>query len=664
LRKETRKMPEKHPVYIISDAPEADSPVFGFDAYAKTIAGLIANKNNQTPLVIGIYGLWGSGKTTLMETVKRLLESGDYSEKATFRKCKTVWFQAWKYGHEDEILAALIEQIFKTMAADKFFESCKADIEKLTKKLDKSKIFGSLSKLFTGIDITEIFSDLEYKDKLGFYDTFQNFFDDLLWTYLNWRTKLTASEKTEDTQGVLVVFIDDLDRCPKERIQKVLETIKLFMDKKGCVFVIGAANEIIEDALADTYGKEGAPRFLEKIVHVTFKLPQILADDFIKMIEKFTPQIQNNLSSHLNLIMPALQNNPRQLKRFLNNLNLLDGLLKNSDIEIQFNDLLFWNIIDHSFPQLANDIKENPVVLYTLQEHVKFLAEKLEEKDRWEIPQEELKKVPQSFHNYVQNKQLFDIITKIDIDRSRLQQLLTMSGIVESKEEKAPKEYPRGIGDMTDVPADDFQYGDDKKSVTIKEPFKIDIYPVTNRQFKQFIDAGGYNEDEFWSKEGRTWRSKEKITLPMYWEDEQWNQPEHPVVGVSYYEAEAFAKWAGKELPTEHQWERAARGIDGREYPWEGKFDKEKCNTSESDIDKTTRVTRYPNGISPVGCYDMAGNVWEWTQSFYDESKDHRVIRGGSWYLNRYYARCALRFSLNPNTRLNNVGFRCVRTLK
>jgi len=440
------------------------------------------------------------------------------------------------------------------------------------------------------------------------------------------------------------------------------------MDKKGCVFVIGAANEIIEDALAGTYGEEGAARFLEKIVHVTFKLPQIPAHDFKKMTEKINPQIQENLSSHLNLIMPALQNNPRQLKRFLNNLNLLDGLLKNSDIEIEFNHLLFWNIIDHSFPQLSNDIKENPEVLYTLQDHVRSLSEKLEEKDRWEIPQEELKSVPQSFHNYVQNKQLFDIITKIDIDRNRLQELLTMSGIVEStedvKEEKAPKEYPTDIGDMADVPAGDFQYGDDKKTVAIKEPFKIDIYPVTNRQFKQFIDAGAYKKDKFWSIEGQKWRDEENIILPKHWKEEKWNQPEHPVVGVSYYEAEAFARWAGKELPTEHQWERAARGTDGRDYPWEGGFDKEKCNTSEAGIGKTTRVTRYPNGISPVGCYDMAGNVWEWTKRFYDESKDSRVLRGGSWDDPRYDARCALRLRLNPLSRNFIMGFRCVRTLK
>jgi predicted KAP-like P-loop ATPase len=234
---------EDKPVYIISDEPEKDSDLFGFDAYAKTIAGLIANKDNKTPLVIGIYGSWGSGKTTLMQTViSHLGKIEKYKDKSPYRSCKTVWFQAWKYKDEDEILAALIEEIFKTMKSDGFFEGCKAQIETLVKSLKKLKVIGKFTELFSGVDISECFSELEYKEKLGFYDTFQEFFDRLLWTYLNWRPKTSTSEEADDTKGVLVVSIDDLDRCPKDRILKVLETIKLFMDKKGCIFVIGAAN--------------------------------------------------------------------------------------------------------------------------------------------------------------------------------------------------------------------------------------------------------------------------------------------------------------------------------------------------------------------------------------------------------------------------------------
>ena len=102
-------MAENEPVYIISDNPEKDSGLFGFDGYAKTIAELIAFKDNKTPLVIGIYGPWGSGKTTLMQTVLSYFRKiDDYKDKDHFRNIKTVWFQAWKYKEEEEILAALI----------------------------------------------------------------------------------------------------------------------------------------------------------------------------------------------------------------------------------------------------------------------------------------------------------------------------------------------------------------------------------------------------------------------------------------------------------------------------------------------------------------------------------------------------------------------------
>jgi predicted KAP-like P-loop ATPase len=215
-------MADPKPIDIINDNPERESVMFGFEAYAKTIAGVIANRKNDTPLVIGIYGSWGAGKTTLMEATRKLLKGKAYEDKKLFRQTKSVWFQAWKYGKEEEILAALIEEIFKTMKTHGFFEACKAEIEKLASELKPSKVIGSVTKLLTGQDITEFFGELEYKEKLGFYDTFQEFFDRLLWTYLRWRPKRSHAEQTDDQAHALVIFIDDLDRCPPGKIVRVL----------------------------------------------------------------------------------------------------------------------------------------------------------------------------------------------------------------------------------------------------------------------------------------------------------------------------------------------------------------------------------------------------------------------------------------------------------
>jgi hypothetical protein len=215
------------------------------------------------------------------------------------------------------------------------------------------------------------------------------------------------------------------------------------------------------------------------------------------------------------------------------------------------------------------------------------------------------------------------------------------------------------LDSMVKVIAGEFIYqnGTDRS----EKPYLIDIYPVTNIQYEKFIKAGGYSKDQYWRPEGKDWRNKLGVIEPRYWDDEKWSQPEHPVVGVSFYEVEAYAKWSGKRLPKEKEWERAACGTDGRKYPWGDDFVKERCNTHNTGIGKTTRVGRYRTGISPAGCYDMTGNVWEWTSSWYNDQKIEKVLRGCSWNNRRTFAACTVRFKYPPTLRFNDLGFRCVK---
>ncbi|MBN1934380.1 MAG: SUMF1/EgtB/PvdO family nonheme iron enzyme [Anaerolineae bacterium] len=210
--------------------------------------------------------------------------------------------------------------------------------------------------------------------------------------------------------------------------------------------------------------------------------------------------------------------------------------------------------------------------------------------------------------------------------------------------------------------------------------YRISKYPVTYAQFKPFVESDGYANSDYWTEAGWRWREKEKIETPLYWHSSKWHIDDYSVVGVSWYEAYAYCRWLGERLgyevclPTEAEWEKAARGTKGLIYPWGDKFDANKCNVEENGIGHTTSVRKYsPQGDSPYGCANMAGNVWEWVLSEYREypygddygRNDHsdassRIVRGGSFILDARYARTAYRDKISPDDRDYDNGFRLI----
>ena len=222
-------------------------------------------------------------------------------------------------------------------------------------------------------------------------------------------------------------------------------------------------------------------------------------------------------------------------------------------------------------------------------------------------------------------------------------------------------------------------------------PFRIDRFPATNGDYAQFIRGGGYEDERHWSDSGREWLASSGARAPKYWtrDGDSWLErnmdhtapldSERPVCHVCYYEAEAFARWAGKRLPTEREWEVAASwdpNGPAREYPWGDQTPDPKLANLDQLSFQTAPVGGYPRNISPIGCYGMIGDVWEWTSSEfrgypgfrsypykeYSEEffgSDYRVLRGGSWATRPGAVRNTFRNWDYPIRRQIFSGFRC-----
>ncbi|HCR71420.1 MAG TPA: hypothetical protein DIW23_08265, partial [Anaerolineae bacterium] len=284
---------------ILHDAPLTDKKTadFYFDDFAATLARLIASPNTETPLAIGINGAWGSGKTSLLLRVKHMLDKpkGDSNKKEehrfaegkeNFKNCKTIWFDAWKYNDEDKLLVALVRVILHAMHKDGLINQFKAELNDPTQKnYDVVAMFlnafeASFGGLKFKLDMQKHAEPSPFEKYAAFFDYFDEAFDMLLNTWLK-----------NDT---LVIFIDDLDRCLPSKTVQVLEAIKLFLDKSGCVFVLGADTKIVQAAVETHYKNAGitgesAKDYLGKIIQIRFDIPPIVEvamENFLKAQDK------------------------------------------------------------------------------------------------------------------------------------------------------------------------------------------------------------------------------------------------------------------------------------------------------------------------------------------------------------------------------------------
>ena len=226
---------------------------------------------------------------------------------------------------------------------------------------------------------------------------------------------------------------------------------------------------------------------------------------------------------------------------------------------------------------------------------------------------------------------------------------------------------PRVVVDLRDpsayvkIPAGKYAYRDGRQ--TIAQAFMLSKYPVTNDQFALFLAEGGYQDSRFWTEEGWKWKEDAGIAEPVYWRHPKYNSPNQPVVGVSFYEAQAFCKWAGGFLPSEKQWKAAAWGPRGYRYPWGNDWEDGICNTREAGLGVTSPVGLFPRSRGKGGATeDMAGNVWEWCNSLYGKRSEDRVLRGGSFNYGAGNARATIRINGQPDFRTYLIGFRAART--
>lgn len=278
-------------------------------------------------------------------------------------------------------------------------------------------------------------------------------------------------------------------------------------------------------------------------------------------------------------------------------------------------------------------------------------------------------------------KDITEVQSYVVVLKQALEKQQTLHNTFKSRDEimkKAVLEQKQKYGSVI-VPAGEFIMGTDEaredeypEHKIYLDAFEVDCYEVTNAQYWEFLEYIKKTTDHSKCFKGEP---SNKDHTPKFWDNEYYNVPNYPVARIDWYDAYAYAAWAGKRLPTEAEWEKAARGSDGRSFPWGNEWDPARCNLSG----EPKPVGNVEAGKSVYGCYDMAGNVYEWCNDWYQDtyyaeapSKNpkgpdtgaRRAIRGGSRFAKPFQVRAHTRKSEQPELYNLALGFRCAKDVK
>lgn len=391
---------------ILSDQPAKDD-FLDFDSYVQALYDSVVDDDTTTPLTLGIFGRWGTGKTTLMG----MLES-----KLTERGAITIWFNAWQYSKEDELWAAFLQSLInKVQGKLGFFQRWIFSSSLLLRRIHWRDIPGALIEFLaraiiiilplllinplTGtlqqagqaiaqfggrivagglavwlvvkplleaiqenitIDFSNFKQESDYQKHIAFLDKFREHFADIVASLPH------ANDKR------LVVFIDDLDRCPSERILQVLDAVKLFVDIPGCVFVLGLDADIVQQAVKSKYNSDplAQKEYLGKIVQLPFRLPPLARRHMENLLVGLQLDLPDSRCSQIFVV--GLNANPRELKRAINIFSLLWNLVQARQellVNIKPVRLAKVVVIQHGYPELHRLLQQRPDLLVELERY-------------------------------------------------------------------------------------------------------------------------------------------------------------------------------------------------------------------------------------------------------------------------------------------------------